>query len=576
MLTSRLFALSSVLASFALVSAYDESCNNNFVTYWGQNSYGIGTPDKTKWEKTVRGYCEDDTVDVINMAFLHVFNSGTNKLPEINLSYHCDSTFFPGTSLLSCPDIGEDIKYCQSKGKKVIMSLGGAAGSYGFSNDADATKFSKTVWDLFLGGSSTTRPFGSAVLDGVDLDIEGGGTVGYAALINGLRSYYSQDASKKYYITGAPQCPFPDAFLGSALNSAWFDMVFVQFYNNYCGASNSAQFNFDTWHNWATTKSVNKNVKIYLGVPGSARSASSGYVPASQLTSIIKDTRSKYSSFGGVMTWDASTSDMNTDGGSSFAKQVKQQLKSGATCNGNPGTTVPPTSTATTISKSTTTTATTTNTNTNTSTKPSTTSTATTSPTQTPTPDPNCPVAGGSCTGNQMGCNGYNFGRCDNGKWTLSPCSTDKSLYCVKGASGVYCDWTNGKDVQSCSATTLRKRAPEPNTEVKNALIDFVRGDATTATEFTTLVRIRTTDKAFSNQWKAEFALPAGQNVTATTRGTFTQQGSVVTVVSDASKEPELNMAILFEIKGKQANELRASTKFVQPVTPQFWDLGSA
>ncbi|ORY02396.1 glycoside hydrolase, partial [Basidiobolus meristosporus CBS 931.73] len=311
MLTSRLFALSSVIASLAIVSAYDESCNNNFVTYWGQNSYGIGTPDKTKWEKSVRGYCEDDTVDVINMAFLHVFNAGTNKLPEINLSYHCDSTFFPGTSLLSCPDIGEDIKYCQSKGKKVIMSLGGAAGSYGFSNDADATKFAKTVWDLFLGGSSTTRPFGSAVLDGVDLDIEGGGTVGYSALINGLRSYYAQDSSKKYYITGAPQCPFPDAFLGSALNSAWFDMVFVQFYNNYCAASNSAQFNYDTWHNWATTNSVNKDVKIYLGVPGSARSASSGYVPASQLNSIIQNTRSKYSSFGGVMTWDASTSDMN-------------------------------------------------------------------------------------------------------------------------------------------------------------------------------------------------------------------------------------------------------------------------
>ncbi|KAK9674608.1 Chitinase 2, partial [Basidiobolus ranarum] len=122
MLASRLFALSSILISTALTSAFQDNCNNNFVTYWGQNSYGISTPDKSKWEKSIRGYCEDDTVDVLNVAFLNTFNSGTNKLPEINLSFHCDSTFFPGTSLLSCPDIGDDIKYCQSKGKKVIMS----------------------------------------------------------------------------------------------------------------------------------------------------------------------------------------------------------------------------------------------------------------------------------------------------------------------------------------------------------------------------------------------------------------------------------------------------------------------
>jgi hypothetical protein len=33
-------------------------------------------------------------------------------------------------------------------------------------------------------GTSTTRPFGNAVIDGYDLDIELGSNVGYAALIN--------------------------------------------------------------------------------------------------------------------------------------------------------------------------------------------------------------------------------------------------------------------------------------------------------------------------------------------------------------------------------------------------------
>lgn len=35
--------------------------------------------------------------------------------------------------------------------------------------------------------------------------------------------YYS------YYVTAAPQCPFPDAALGAVLDAAEFDAVYVQF-----------------------------------------------------------------------------------------------------------------------------------------------------------------------------------------------------------------------------------------------------------------------------------------------------------------------------------------------------------
>ena len=47
-----------------------------------------------------------------------------------------------------------------------------------------------------LGGTSSTRPFGDAVLDGVDLDIEGGGGTGYAAFISQIRSHAS-NANRK-------------------------------------------------------------------------------------------------------------------------------------------------------------------------------------------------------------------------------------------------------------------------------------------------------------------------------------------------------------------------------------------
>ena len=62
----------------------------------------------------------------------------------------------------------------------------------------------------------------------VDFDIETPSTGHYAALVNQLRSHMN-GASKQYYITAAPQCPFPDLNLGSLINSVGFDAIYVQF-----------------------------------------------------------------------------------------------------------------------------------------------------------------------------------------------------------------------------------------------------------------------------------------------------------------------------------------------------------
>jgi chitinase len=63
----------------------------------------------------------------------------------------------------------QDIKTCQDAGKIVLLSLGGAIGDYGFSSSAQAESFATTVWNLFGEGTSSTRPFGSSVVDGFDL-----------------------------------------------------------------------------------------------------------------------------------------------------------------------------------------------------------------------------------------------------------------------------------------------------------------------------------------------------------------------------------------------------------------------
>ncbi|KAF8649744.1 hypothetical protein AX16_005514 [Volvariella volvacea WC 439] len=308
------------LASSALqVLAFDNSRFDNVAVYWGQNSYGAGHGDDTaNFQKTLSYYCQDNSIDVFPVAFLYVF-FGPGGAPVINLANTCnpmDNATFPGTNLANCASLAADINACQAKGKLVTLSLGGATGSVGFQSDAQAETFAQTVWDMFLGGSSPTRPFGSAVLDGVDLDIEGGTSNGYAAFVNRIRSLAS-GSSKRYYITAAPQCVYPDAALGGVLNSASFDAVYVRsirFYNNPCGLQafgSASNWNYGIWDNWARTISPNRNVKVYIGAPASPSAAGSGYVPISNLSSIAVQMRNSFPSFGGVMLWDASQAYVN-------------------------------------------------------------------------------------------------------------------------------------------------------------------------------------------------------------------------------------------------------------------------
>ncbi|KAJ7205731.1 glycoside hydrolase family 18 protein [Mycena pura] len=257
---------------------------------------------------------EDTVIDVIPIAFVNVYFS-TGGLPQLDLS---NATFgqicgtgsgvFPGTNLANCQFLAAEIEACQAMGKTITISLGGGQTSSTLSSDAQGVAFANTIWDLFLGGSSSTRPFGSAVLDGVDLDIEVGAPPGYAAFVSQIRAL-STGASKHYFVTAAPQCPFPDAHIGSALNMASFDAVYVQFYNNFCEVSNQANpadWDYSTWDNWAKTVSPNPNVKVFIGAPASPSAAGSGYVDAATLGSIALQTRAQFSSFGGIMLWDAS------------------------------------------------------------------------------------------------------------------------------------------------------------------------------------------------------------------------------------------------------------------------------
>nr|GFD57622.1 acidic endochitinase-like [Tanacetum cinerariifolium] len=84
------------------------------------------------------------------------------------------------------------------------------------SSPQDAQQVADYLWNTYLGGQSGSRPLGSAVLDGIDFDIEQGTDQYWSDLANALKAYGSQ---KRVYLSAAPQCPFSPNQLLTAINT---------------------------------------------------------------------------------------------------------------------------------------------------------------------------------------------------------------------------------------------------------------------------------------------------------------------------------------------------------------------
>ncbi|KAI8071473.1 glycoside hydrolase superfamily [Gongronella butleri] len=486
MFTGKRIVSLAVSLYLASIKAQAASIPDNAVSfYWGQNSAAAGGSGN---QESLATYC-DGSADVILLSFLTNFNVG--GLPTLNFASACENTYFDGTTLLNCPNIGKDIKTCQGKGKKILLSIGGAAGSYGFSSDDQASQFATTLYDMFGGGSHKYRPFGDAQVDGFDFDIEGGGATGYATLAKDLKA---KDSS--ILITAAPQCPFPDAMLGDALDNAPFDAVWVQFYNNYCSASGS-NFNFDTWDNWAKTKSPNKDVKVFLGLPGSSTAAGTGYIDMNNIKSVAAGL-DKYDSYGGIMFWDASQAYSNTDASPNLAAAVANLVHDGTSSGGGGSSDATTTTTDKPKTSSTTTDAPTTKESATTTASASsgkaTTSSGATKTTDAPTIAPtttsatetttttsaappasssgssSCGVTvknGAACsTEGQYACAGSSFGICDHGAWVVQPCASGLACFATTDSSSVYCAQpASGSDVSKVQDTCEAPKsavAPKP------------------------------------------------------------------------------------------------------------------
>ncbi|KAM0453088.1 hypothetical protein ACHAPV_009203 [Trichoderma viride] len=299
-LTSALGLLSLLPAAQA---GWNPNSKDNVVVYWGQNSGSIG-------QNRLSYYCENaPDIDVINLSFL-VGITDLN-LNFANVGNNCTS-FAQDPNLLDCPQVAADIVECQQTyGKTIMMSLFGSTYTEsGFSSSAAAVSAAQEIWAMFgpvQSGNSTPRPFGNAVVDGFDFDLEDPIENNMEPFAAEMRSLTTAATSKTFYMSAAPQCVYPDASDESFLQGeVAFDWMNIQFYNNGCGVSGyPSQFNYATWDTWATTVSANKNVKLLVGTPASVHAVNfAQYFPTNDQLAGAISTSKAYGTFAGVMLWD--------------------------------------------------------------------------------------------------------------------------------------------------------------------------------------------------------------------------------------------------------------------------------
>ncbi|RFU72543.1 chitinase chi18-17, partial [Trichoderma arundinaceum] len=307
-------SFTSVLGLLSLLPAaragWNQNSNQNVVVYWGQNSGSIG-------QNRLSYYCQNaPDIDVINVSFLvGITNLNLNLA---NVGNNCTS-FPQAPNLLNCPQVEADIIECQQTyGKTIMMSLFGATYTEsGFSSSTAAVSAAQEIWAMFgpvQNGNSTPRPFGTAVVDGFDFDLEDPIENNMEPFAAELRSLMDANTSKKFYLSAAPQCVYPDVSDESFINGQVpFDWVNVQFYNSPCGvAQYPNSFAWSDWDNWARTVSANKNAKVLIGTAGNVGGVNPGYYPTdAQLAGAISLAKGS-ASFGGVMLWDMAQLFANT------------------------------------------------------------------------------------------------------------------------------------------------------------------------------------------------------------------------------------------------------------------------
>lgn len=341
------FTMAAAALAATASAAYSASSTNNVAMYWGQGS-----------NVDLSIVCADPSIDIVNIAFLNEFPTEVGGLPKSNFANSCGTEYAdPKTGapsgFLNCPSFEAGIKVCKSNGKKVLLSLGGGYPTDYYLKDEVVDYFGQFLIDSFgpYKAGAKYRPFGNTAIDGFDFDLEANAaqmpngdatyiSKNYAALINKIKSLQAS-----MLISSAPQCQVPDPRLGDVIKAARFDMIFTQFYNtDECSArqgvselssTGDAKFTFGTWADWLVANSLNKNVKLYMGLSASTVAANPAHyiTPTEAYSLISKWKAAKSGNFGGVMLWANTQSTNNVNNCKTYHYWIKAILEKKSTAS---------------------------------------------------------------------------------------------------------------------------------------------------------------------------------------------------------------------------------------------------
>ncbi|KAK6495929.1 hypothetical protein TWF481_002974 [Arthrobotrys musiformis] len=284
-------------------------------------------------QQRLRSFCESQSIEYIIIGFVTQFQN-TGLAPPYQATNY----------VYNCPYLPRDIEYCQNLGKRILISIGGGVNvenSYYLSNEEEARKAVDDIWRAFGPPDKTwghPRPFGNAVVNGFDLDLETGASLGqdgavYAYFAQKLRDKFA-NSTETFLLTAAPQCIYPDASLSQTLTNVALDFIFVQFYNNpgchpsnfLRGNANAQRDNFERWNSIAA-KNKHGNCKWFLGLLSSP--SSNEYVSQVDVGAILGYIQPK-SHFGGIMLWEATSASRDIgDNGLDYIDNCKRNLREG-------------------------------------------------------------------------------------------------------------------------------------------------------------------------------------------------------------------------------------------------------
>ncbi|KAL3422518.1 Endochitinase A1 [Phlyctema vagabunda] len=311
---------------------FNAEASDNIAVYFGQTA-------ATNLD-TLADQCADPSIDIVILSFV-IGQLDGGIYPSINFGAACGGQTAamaqeaPG--LLSCPALATQIELCQNAhGKKVLLSIGGATSQIAFTSADEASNFATILWNLFgpVGNvDAELRPLGTVAVDGFDIDNEFKEPANYDVLGSTFRSLFSGCTTKDYYLSSAPQCPFPDA--SNPLSMLLLcDFVYVQFYNNPSCEIGSDGFDasLKQWSDALQASTLATKPRLFVGAPSFSGAGSSAYTAigsAKGMQDVAKEAKALgIPSLGGVMFWDGSEGLLNIEDGKDIFDWSKEGLTS--------------------------------------------------------------------------------------------------------------------------------------------------------------------------------------------------------------------------------------------------------